>query len=125
APRRPPLGAIILVLRCAGPVRAAGEHGGVVVFGAVPVPGATVTAVRGDERRVTVTDQQGRYRFADIADGTWTIRVEMLGFDTISREIAVAVDAPETEWELKLLPFDAITRGLPPPTPPPPQPAPG
>ena len=32
------------------------------MFGGLPVPGATVTASRGAEQVVTVTDQQGSYR---------------------------------------------------------------
>jgi trimeric autotransporter adhesin len=101
----------------AGAGVAAADHHGRVMFGAVPVPGATVTATRGDERRATVTDQQGGYRFADIADGVWTIRIEMIGFAPASADVTVAADAPVATWELALLPFDEIARSLPPPTP--------
>ena len=96
---------------------AAGQHAGQVTFGGLPVPGATVTASQGDRQVATTTDQQGIYRFADLADGVWSVRVEMLGFSTLSESIAVAADAPPSMWELKLLPFEEITRGLPPPTP--------
>ena len=39
------------------------------------------------------------------------VRVEMLGFAPRSQEITIAGDAPASTWELKLLPFDEITRG--------------
>src|SRR5262245_28270449 len=85
------------------------------MFGTVPVPGATITATRGDERRATVTDQQGAYRFADIADGVWTIRIEMIGFAPVSAEVTIAADAAVSTWELRLLPFGERARGRPPP----------
>ncbi|OFV93632.1 MAG: TonB-dependent receptor [Acidobacteria bacterium RIFCSPLOWO2_12_FULL_65_11] len=90
---------------------AAGQHAGQVTFGGLPVPGATVTASQGDRQVATTTDQQGIYRFADLADGVWSVRVEMLGFSTLSESIAVAADAPPSMWELKLLPFEEIARG--------------
>src|SRR4051812_44824880 len=89
---------------------AAADHHGRVTFGAVPVPGATVTVVQGDQQRVTVTDQDGVYRIADIAEGVWTVRVEMVGFATISRDVTIAAGSPSAAWELQLLPFDEITR---------------
>ena len=95
---------------------AAPDHYGRVTFGGVPVPGATVTATRENQQRVTVTDQQGVYRFANIADGVWTLRIEMLGFATINRDVTVDADTPAPTWDLELLPFEVITRGLPPPS---------
>jgi hypothetical protein len=86
----------------------AAEHYGQVTIDAVPIPGATVTATQGDQRFVTVTDQEGVYRLADLADGVWTIRVEMLGFATVTKEITVGTEASTARWELALLPFDTI-----------------
>src|SRR5262250_1076095 len=113
----------VLLVACRSTPLVAAEHHGRVTFGAVPVPGATVTALRGDERRATVTDQQGAYRFANIGEGVWTIRIEMLGFVPLTAEITVGTDAPASSWELALLPFDEIARGLPAPVPQPPEPA--
>ena len=87
---------------------AAAEHHGQVTFNGLPVPGATVTATGGDKRFVAVTDQQGAYSFPDLADGVWTIQVEMLCFTTIKQEVAVAPDAPSPVWELKVLPLEEI-----------------
>jgi hypothetical protein len=93
---------------------AASDQAGRVVVGSVPLPGATVTAIHGDAQKTTVTDDQGIYRFADLADGVWTLRVEMLGFATLTQDVTVGPDAPPPIFDLKLLPFEAITRGLPP-----------
>ncbi len=97
------------------PVAAASEYVGQVIFGRLAVPGATVTAVRGDEQRTTSTDVQGIFRFADIADGTWSITIEMRGFAALTREVTIGPDTQPAMWELALLPFEEITRGLPPP----------
>jgi hypothetical protein len=86
----------------------AAEHHGQVNFNGLPVPGATVTATGGDKEFVAVTDQQGAYSFPDLADGVWTIQVEMLCFATIKREVAVAPDAASPVWELKVLPLEEI-----------------
>ena len=86
----------------------AAEHHGQVNFNGLPVPGATVTAAGGEKKLIAVTDQQGAYSFADLADGVWTIQVEMLCFETIKQEVAVSPDAPSPVWELKVLPLEEI-----------------
>src|SRR5258708_7315672 len=84
---------------------AAAEHHGLVKFGGLPVPGATVTATLGDKKFVAVSDLQGAYSFPDLADGVWTMQVEMLCFSPVKQEVAVALSP---EWNLKLLPLDEI-----------------
>ena len=91
---------------------AAGDHFGRVTFGGLPVPGATVTGVQREQQVVTVTDQDGVFHVAAPADGPWTIRVEMIGFSPLSREIIIGGDAPPSSWELQLLPLAEMTRGL-------------
>src|ERR1035437_451786 len=86
----------------------AAEHHGTIKFGGLPVPGATVTASKGDKKLATTTDENGRYAFADLSDGAWTIEVEMLGFAKLSNDVGVAFDAPAPEWNLKFLPMSAI-----------------
>src|SRR6476619_2863686 len=109
--------AIHLLLLCATLTRVGGFAGetsdqlGRVVFGGLPVPGATVTASRDAKQVVTVTDQQGRYRLADLADGVWTIRVEMLGFVTASQDVTIASGGPPITWELSLKSFEEIIGG--------------
>jgi hypothetical protein len=86
----------------------AAEHHGQVNFNGLAVPGATVTATGGDQKFVAVTDQQGAYSFPGLADGVWSIQVEMLCFATIKQEVAVAPDAPSPVWDLKVLPLEEI-----------------
>src|ERR1700704_1966082 len=71
---------------------AGGEHSGQVTFGGLPVPGATVTASAGDKKLVTATDEQGMFTLPDATAGTWSLRVEMLGFETLTRDITVTAD---------------------------------
>ncbi len=97
---------------------AAVQHQGQVKFGGLPLPGATITASMGDQKKVAVTDQQGVYTFADLAEGTWNFEVEMLCFATIKTEVGVAANAPSPQWEMKLLPFEEIKAQAPPPPPP-------
>src|ERR1041385_8867168 len=79
----------------------ASEHRGVIQSAGLPVPGATVTAVNGDKKVVTTTDENGAYSFPNLADGIWTMQVSMLGFTKTSKEIGVAPAAPSGIWELK------------------------
>jgi len=96
---------------------AASEYFGQVIFGGVAVPGASVTATQGDLRLTATTDAQGIFRLTEIADGPWSVSIEMRGFATLMREVMIGPDAQPAMWELSLLPFEEITRGLPPPTP--------
>src|SRR5450759_1625440 len=84
------------------------EHRGAVKFAGLPVPGATVTASQGNTKLVAITDQQGVYQFPDLANGIWTLQVEMLCFAPIKRDIEILPDAPSPVWDLKLLPLDDI-----------------
>src|SRR5258708_800342 len=106
----------LLVLASCGLLSAA-EHRGLVKFGGLPVPGATVIATQGEKSVTAVTDPQGAYTFKELADGNWTIKVEMLCFAPMEREVVVAPNAPSPERELKLLPFDEIKANAPPPPP--------
>jgi hypothetical protein len=89
----------------------AADHRGQVTFSGLPVPGATVTATRSGTTRTTVTDDDGQYRFADLADGPWTIEIAMLGFATIRQEVSVAADAGPGAFVLTVLAFDDIAKG--------------
>jgi trimeric autotransporter adhesin len=104
------IGAILLAHAA---IEAAGSFAGRVVFNALPVPGATVTITRGTTSRTTVTDEQGVFRVADLDDGPWTLKVEMLGFAVATEDVVVAADAPAPVVTLALLPFDEIaSRGV-------------
>src|SRR5271157_1435358 len=92
----------------------AAEHRGVVKSGGLPIPGATITATQGDKKLVTTTDDQGAYSFPDLADGTWTVEVEMMGFAKLTRDVGIEFDAPPADWDLKLLPPGASLTPAPP-----------
>jgi hypothetical protein len=105
------IGFVLLI--ASQPGRAASEHYGQVTVGTVPVPGATVTASQAGKQVVTSTDPEGVYKFADLADGAWTLKVEMIGFAPVSQDVTVAPDSPPSMWELKLRPFEDIARDVP------------
>jgi hypothetical protein len=105
--------AAILIALAAGRGLAASEHIGQVTHNGIVVPGVTVVASQGDTKVATTTNQQGLYRFADLADGTWTIRVEMIGFAPMTKEVTIGPNAQPVTWELTLLPFDEIAKDLP------------
>ena len=86
----------------------AAEHHGVIKSGGLPVPGATVTAAKAGKKVFTTSDENGKYAFAGLEDGLWTIEVEMLGFGKLSNEVGIAFDAPPAEWNLKFLSMSAI-----------------
>src|SRR5581483_9080677 len=108
----------------------ASEQHGMVTFGGLPVPGATVTATQGNKKFTTVTNPDGAYSFPDLSDGPWSIQVDMLGFETAKGEIAAAPSATPPTWDLKMLPLDqihaqaqSIAKSVLPAATPPPQPA--
>ncbi len=110
-------------LTCLAPFLTAAEYKGTVKYGGLPLPGATVTATQGDKKLIAVTDPQGAYSFADMADGAWNIQVEMLCFETIKQDVTLAGGAPAGDWTLKLLSFDQIkATAVEAPPPPPPTP---
>ena len=104
--------AIVLLISTHG-LLAGGEHSGQVIFGDLPVPGATVTASAGDKKLVTATDERGVFKLPDATAGVWTLRVEMLGFETLTRDVTVTAEPQPSEWTLKLRAFDDITAGIP------------
>ncbi|MGP8260766.1 MAG: carboxypeptidase regulatory-like domain-containing protein [Acidobacteriaceae bacterium] len=88
----------------------ASEYHGQVTFGGLPVPGTTVkvTATQGNKTAVAITDEQGLYSFPDLADGTWTIEIEMTGFAPIKQEVTVAPNAPAGAFTMKLLTLEEM-----------------
>src|SRR3954470_24958281 len=79
-------------------VLAGGEHSGQVTFGGLPVPGATVTASADGKTLTTATDEEGVFRLPDASAGVWTLRVEMLGFEQLTREITVTTEPQPSAW---------------------------
>ena len=100
----------------------AAEQRGQVRFGGLPVPGASVIATQDSKKFFAVTNQQGRYSFPDLPNGTWTIEIQMSGFSPLKRDVAVAPNTPAADWDLKMLPLGEMKASIeshaPPPAPP-------
>jgi len=82
---------------------------GTVKFGGQPLPGATVIATQGDHHAVTTTDESGAYEFTDLAPGTYTVEVQMFGFQNARKQIQIGAGSSQgsqpTEWSLELQPL--------------------
>ncbi|HEY1803596.1 MAG TPA: carboxypeptidase regulatory-like domain-containing protein [Terracidiphilus sp.] len=91
-----------LALGAARPAQAS-PYRGVVTFGGLPLPGATITAKQGAKTLATASDADGAFAFDDLPDGKWTIEVGMECFATIDAEVTIAPSMPAAKWELKLL----------------------
>jgi trimeric autotransporter adhesin len=100
--------AALLVVPC---VATAAEYHGLVSYGGLPVPGATVTVTQDGKKFVTVTDTQGLYSFPALANGPAGLVVEMTGFSPIKQDVVIGTDATG-KWELQLMSLDAIRTAL-------------
>jgi trimeric autotransporter adhesin len=105
---------LALIIAVAG--GSAAEYHGQVVFNGLGIPGAVVTASRGDQKLVALTDTQGGYSFSELSDGVWNIQVDMQAFSSLQRDVTIGLDTAAGQWELQLLPIDRIP-GLPSPPP--------
>ncbi len=85
---------------------------GQVTTGPVAVPGAIVTATHGDARLVTVTDWQGLYRFSDVPDGVWSVRVDMLGFVSVTQDVRMPQAGAIPRFELTLVRAGDLSRDI-------------
>jgi hypothetical protein len=88
----------------------ASEYRGLVTFGGLPLPGATVTVTQATKKLSTVSDQNGIFTFADLTDGPAKIAIEMQCFSPVQADITVSPGAPFAKWELTLLPLDQIAK---------------
>jgi hypothetical protein len=88
----------------------ASEYHGLVTFGGLPLPGATVTVTQGTKKLSTVSDQSGIFTFADLTDGSGKIEIEMQCFTPVQADITVSPGAPAAKWELTLLPLEQIAK---------------
>ena len=84
---------------------AAGDQQGLVTFNGLPVPGATIIATQSDKKIFVASDADGRYRLTGLGDGPYAVRVEMLGFAALSRDLVADDQNAASTLELALLPF--------------------
>lgn len=59
----------------------AAEYRGTVKVNGAPLSGAAATAVRGDLKLAAATGGRGQFVIHCLADGAWTVDVEMFGFE--------------------------------------------
>jgi hypothetical protein len=76
-----------------------------------PLPGATVLLQKNGNEAVQVSDAQGRVRIPGIADGSYTLKVELEGFSTIEYPSIAITNGRNTSIEVRLTAAleDAIT----------------
>jgi hypothetical protein len=85
------LGLMSPILHAAEPPAPPGQSPGAIVgvvrnSDKVPVPGATITAVRagGGAIRATLSGNDGVYSFADLPPGTWSLSLQVDGYPEVS-----------------------------------------
>jgi hypothetical protein len=101
---------LLLALLAGAALFAAGDQHGLVTFNGLPVPGATIIATQSDKKIVVASDADGRYRLSGLGDGPYAVRVEMLGFAVLTRDLVADEQSPAQTFELALLPFEEIKR---------------
>src|SRR6185295_4278959 len=91
----------LLVLSTAGvPCVALGQQGGSIVGQVTEkgvggaIPDATVTVV--GTQRVTRSAATGQYRLTNVAPGTYTVRVNRIGYAALSQQVTVTVGSEAT-----------------------------
>jgi hypothetical protein len=101
---------LLCVFACSSVAAMASAYHGQVTFSGLPLPGSTVTvtATQGDKKVVAISDEQGMFGFADLADGKWSLTIEMTGFAPLKQEITVAPDAAAGAFEMKVMTLDQI-----------------
>ncbi len=62
-------------------------------------------ATQGDHRVVTTTDESGAYELPGLAPGTYTVEVQMFGFQTARKQIQVGPGSPPADLSLELQPL--------------------
>ncbi len=99
--------ASLVLAAAAHPGWATSDLSGRVLFSGLAVPGATVIASRDGRDMVTVSDDDGAFRFANLDDGPWAIRVEMRGFVSVSRDLTLPFPEP-VAWTLTMQRYEDI-----------------
>jgi hypothetical protein len=67
-----------------------------------PIPGATVRATQGDRALITVTDANGTFTLDKMTPGTWTVDVNMFGFEASRREVQIGASRTKIDFTLDL-----------------------
>jgi hypothetical protein len=81
---------------------------GTVKAGSQPIPGATVRATQvvngaqAERSLVTLTDDNGAFRFDGMTAGAWVVEADMFGFDHLRRDVQVASTPTNLDLTLQL-----------------------
>ncbi|MDE7414702.1 MAG: TonB-dependent receptor [Muribaculaceae bacterium] len=65
-----------------------------------PLPGATVKLVNlpdSTDKKLTVCDVDGVFKFSDITDGRYSVNISMIGMDTAERVFTISDSIPEAD----------------------------
>lgn len=99
----------------AQPSPVASDLSGRVLYSGLAVPGATVTARRGDRTLTAISSDEGAFRFAALDEGTWALRIEMRGFVPVSRDVTVPMPDPSLDVTLTMRSYQEIVGSTAPP----------
>ncbi|MBI4904762.1 MAG: TonB-dependent receptor [Acidobacteria bacterium] len=80
----------------------AADHFGLVRCGGEPVAGAVVTAVAGETRVTTTTDEVGRYVMRNVNPGRWEMSVRLVGFKAVAKAVVIEKETETLEWRLEV-----------------------
>src|SRR5262245_34120103 len=101
--------AVLIALAGATPVAAQVQTGSILVRAtdeqSAVVPGVTVTISRPvlvAGTMTAVTDAGGVYRFPSLVPGTYTVKLELSGFQTITRETVVVLVGQTTPVDFQM-----------------------
>ncbi len=96
-----------LFVLMSGGLLSAAPYTGMVRSANQPIPGASVTASQNGKVLVAVTDEAGRFQFADLPAGEWQMEVQMFGFVSQKGTAAVAAVPINKDWTMELRPRPA------------------
>lgn len=99
---------VCLILVVATLLVAVSGSRGQVTFNGLPVPGAIVIASHNGKTVTAITDLDGFYSLPYLEDGIWHLELVMPGFAELKQDVQVGPTAPESKWELKVLPLDQV-----------------
>src|SRR6185369_15455200 len=75
---------------------------GTVKAGGQPIPGASVRATQGERSLVTLTDENGAFRFDGMTPGAWVVEADMFGFEHLRRDVQITSTPPNLDLTLQL-----------------------
>lgn len=89
---------------------AAETHSGIVRFGGLPLPGASVSVTQGNTTTPVITGTDGTYRVEGLSRESLSVEVSMQLFTGQRRELALPDQV--AEWDLKMLPSSGSTTAV-------------